>query len=224
MKVTCIVPAAGRGKRLKRKDGKILVTLEGKPLLFHTLKALDRSGVIDEIILVVSPDRLEDCKRLVRKHNFLRVTSVVPGGKKRFNSVKNGLRKVKDADIVVIHDGARPLIDADTVKKIITAAKKYGASVVARPSKQTLKAVDKKLFITNTPRRKFIWEADTPQAFRTDLIRKAYEKTRDTDATDDSVLLERLGHRVKIVEGSPRNIKITTPEDLALAKVLLKRK
>ena len=121
----------------------------------------------------------------------------------------------------MIHDGARPFIEATLIKKVLKAAKKYGAAICATPLKQTLKLAGKGLFITETPKRTLLWEAQTPQAFRRNLIEEAYAQAKERNATDDSSLVERLGHKVKIVMGSHRNIKITTPEDLELAKILM---
>lgn len=222
MKVACIVPSAGKGKRLGSRQGKPFIVLGGKPILAHTLRALEGCAFVNNIILVVSRDKLKACARLVKKYKFKKICTIVHGGEKRFDSVKNGLSRVKDASFVLIHDGARPFIDRELIKKVFIAAKKYGAALCATASKQTLKSVNGNLFIKETPERKFIWEAQTPQAFKRDLIVKAYKKSKNRNATDDSCLVEKLGHKVKIVEGSSRNIKITTPEDLALARVLIK--
>jgi len=124
----------------------------------------------------------------------------------------------------MIHDGARPFIEEALVKKVLRAAKTYGAALCATPLKQTLKRVGKDLFIAETPKRTLLWEAQTPQAFRRNLIEEAYCRSKERSATDDSSLVERLGHKVKIVAGSHRNIKITTPEDLELAKILMRKR
>ncbi|MBL7157304.1 MAG: 2-C-methyl-D-erythritol 4-phosphate cytidylyltransferase [Candidatus Omnitrophica bacterium] len=223
MKVACVVPSAGKGKRLGSGEDKPFMLLGGKPILAHTLGALDGCKFIDNIVLVASRNKLKTCGRLVKKYKFRKVCAIVPGGKKRFDSVKNGLSKVKDANFVLIHDGARPFISRELIKKVFVAAKKHGAALCATASKQTLKSVNKNLFIKDTPERKFIWEAQTPQAFKKSLITKAYKKSKNRNATDDSYLVEKLGHKVKIVKGSYRNIKITTPEDLTLARVLIKK-
>ncbi|NQU95981.1 MAG: 2-C-methyl-D-erythritol 4-phosphate cytidylyltransferase [Candidatus Omnitrophica bacterium] len=223
MKVVCIVPSAGKGKRLGSGQDKPFVTLGGKPILANTLEALESCKFIDDIIIVVSGNKLKACSELVKKYKFRKVYAIVRGGKKRFDSVKNGLSKVQNANFILIHDGARPFIDRELMKKVFVAAKKYGAALCATASKQTLKSVSGNLFIKETPERKFIWEAQTPQAFKKDLITKAYKKSKNRNATDDSYLVEKLGHKVKIVKGSYRNIKITTPEDLILARALIKK-
>ncbi|UCD55497.1 MAG: 2-C-methyl-D-erythritol 4-phosphate cytidylyltransferase [Candidatus Omnitrophota bacterium] len=232
MKTICIVPSAGKGRRLKVKETKPFVMLGGHPLLSHTLKALEASAPIDEIIVVVSRDKLKAGRELIKKYEFNKVRAVISGGKRRFDSVRNALRKVKDADLVLIHDGVRPFISQDLIKKLLRAAKRFGAAVSAIPSRQTLKFIKENyrgqtsidnFFIVNTPKRKFLWEAQTPQVFKKQLIVKAYKKVKGRNATDDSSLVEKLGHRVKIVKGSFRNIKITTPEDLELAKIFVKK-
>lgn len=224
MKVTCIVPSAGKGRRLKVKEDKPFVMLEGKPLLSHTLKALEDSAVIDKIIVAVSRNKLKACENIVKKYKFRKVCAVVCGGKRRFGSVKNALRKVKDADFILIHDGVRPFIDRSQIKKLLAAAKRFGGAISAIPARQTLKFISVNSFVVRTPERKFLWEAQTPQVFRKDLIVEAYKKAKDRNVTDDSSLVERLGHKVKILKGSFRNIKVTTREDLELAKILIKKK
>ncbi len=222
MKVVCIVPAAGRGKRLGCREEKPFVKLKGKPLLSHTLDALEKCPFIDEIIVVVSVTRVDACRSLVGKYKHRKVRAIVRGGKRRFDSVKNGLAVVENADFVLIHDGARPLVDTEVVRRVFCAARRYGAALAATLSKQTVKLADKNRFVKRTPERQLLWEAQTPQGFKGDLIKKAYERSGTGEATDDSVLVERLGYKVKIVRGSSRNIKITTSEDLELAEVLLK--
>ncbi|MFH1593665.1 MAG: 2-C-methyl-D-erythritol 4-phosphate cytidylyltransferase [Candidatus Omnitrophota bacterium] len=224
MTVSCIVPSAGKGRRLGFRIGKPFVNLAGKPILAHTLKALSNCKIIERIILVVSRDKIKACKKLVKRYDLSKVRDIVSGGVKRSDSVRNGLSKVTNADHILIHDGARPFIEKRIVERILKATKKYGAAICAVPSTQTIKLVSKRGFIVNTGDRKFLWEAQTPQGFRRDLIVKAYKEAGAKRVTDDSSLVERLGHKVKIVKGSPRNIKITTPEDLLFAKALLKTK
>ena len=223
MRVICIVASAGKGKRLGLRKDKPFVELGGKPILARTLKVIEECSFIDGIIVVVARGKLKACEMLVKKHGIRKVMAIVTGGRRRFDSVRNALARAKDADYIMIHDGARPFIDPKSIKKVFFAARKFGASLPAVPLKQTPKFVDKKLFIKKTPDRRFLWEAQTPQIFKAGLIQEAYRKAPDRNATDDSILLERLGHRVKIVTGPARNIKITTPEDLKLAEALLKK-
>ena len=223
MKVACVVPSAGKGRRLNSKLDKPFVALNGKPLLYHTLKALEKTDLIDYIVLAVSGDKLERCRRIVKKYKLKKICAIVQGGKRRFDSVKNALREVKDADYVLIHDAARPFIERDLIKKLLNAARVSGGAISAIPASETIKTVNKSSFIKDTPSREYLWRAQTPQVFRKGLIVEAYRKAKAKSATDDSMLLEKLGHKVKIVRGSHRNIKITTPEDLELAKVLLRK-
>jgi len=223
MKVACIVPSAGKGKRLGLKADKPFILFGKKPLLFYTLRALSSAKCIDYIVVVVSRARISACERLVKKYRLKKVRFVVPGGLKRYNSVKNALPFTNDADFVLIHDGARPFIKKDKVKSVLKAAKKYGASCLATPAKQTLKTVGKAGFILDTPKRKFIWEAQTPQCFKRGLLLRAYKRINGKDITDDSSLVEKIGKKIKIVKGSYNNIKITTPEDVELAKRLLRK-
>ncbi|MGB2706306.1 MAG: 2-C-methyl-D-erythritol 4-phosphate cytidylyltransferase [Candidatus Omnitrophota bacterium] len=223
MKVTCIVAAGGKGRRLKARQDKPFVMLGEKPLLSHTLRALENCNFIDSIIVVVSRGKLKACERLVKKYGFRKVRAVVGGGRRRFDSVKNGLREAQNADFVLIHDGARPFVSRDLVKRVFLAARKSGAALCATPMKQTVKRAGENFFVSETPRRKFLWEAQTPQGFKKDLISKAYREAKDRGVTDDASLVEKLGHKVKIVKGSSGNIKITTPEDLELAKLLMKK-
>lgn len=221
MRVACIVAAAGKGKRLKKKTDKVFVRLTNKPILAYTLKSLEKCSFINDIIVVVSRSKLRSCKRLVKTFKFRKVRSVVKGGRKRFDSVKNGLAKARFADFILVHDGARPFVDQDLARKVFSAAKKYGAALLATPARQTIKTVNRNLFVTKTPDRKFLVEVQTPQAFKGSLILKAYERIKMSYATDDSSLVEKMGHKVKVVPGSYRNIKITTPEDLKLAKAII---
>ncbi|OGW75859.1 MAG: 2-C-methyl-D-erythritol 4-phosphate cytidylyltransferase [Omnitrophica bacterium RBG_13_46_9] len=224
MKVVCIVPSAGIGVRFNSRQDKPFVRLGKKPVLAHTLRVLDRSRFIDGVIVVVLRNKLEKCRRLIKKYNFKKVQGVVIGGKRRFDSVRNGISAIREADFVMVHDGVRPFIEEYLIKRVILAAKRYGAALCAVPTKPTLKLVNRDFLVAKTPDRKSFWDAQTPQAFRNDLIMEAYRRSKNRDATDDAALIERLGHRVKIVRGSDRNIKITTPEDLALARVLLNRR
>jgi len=224
MKVTCIVVAGGRGRRLKAVREKAFVSLCGRPLIFYALKAFEGCSFVDRVVVVVPQGRLRACRKLVEKYAFKKVRTIRPGGRRRFDSVKSGLREAQGADFILVHDGARPFVDRNLIKRVLFAAKKNGASLCAIAAKQTLKCVGKNFFVSTTPERKFIWEAQTPQAFKKDLIIEAYQKAGQASVTDDASLVEKLGHKVKIVKGSSRNIKITTPEDLALAEILVKRK
>ncbi|MFA4967743.1 MAG: 2-C-methyl-D-erythritol 4-phosphate cytidylyltransferase [Candidatus Margulisiibacteriota bacterium] len=209
MKVSVIIAAGGTGKRMGQK--KQFLPLLGKSVLEWTIAAFKKVKQVTEIILVVNPDELEKAKNLG-------ADKVAAGGEERSDSVANGLKLVsKDCDIVLVHDGARPLITADIIEKSIKAAEEFGACVVGIPVKDTIKRVGDDLFIEDTVDRKTLWQAQTPQAFKYEIITRIKGR-----ATDDSKLVEDLGIRVKIVMGSYENIKITTPEDLIVAEAILR--
>jgi len=225
MKVAAIVPAAGAGTRLKSKTQKPYINLDGKPILARTLTALSRNKNITEILVSVSKDKLDKAQReIIEKYNIKKTTLVI-GGKKRSDSVYNALKAVsKDVDYILIHDGIRPFITDKFIEDLLKQSSRFNAVVAAVPVKPTLKFVNKNGFIKSTPSRECLWEAQTPQVFRRGLIEKAYKVARKKKitATDDSSLVERIGVKPKIIMGSYSNIKITTKEDLELAKILLK--
>ncbi len=226
MRVVAIVPAAGQGKRLVRKSSKALVSLEKKPILIHTLIALSKIKDIKEIVVVVQRGDISKVENLVNKHRLSKVRKVVAGGVERAFSVKNGLRQIdKNVDLVLVHDGARPLVEKEFVSKVINEAKRFGSAILAVPVKPTIKKVNlEKKEIVRTLDRSFLWEVHTPQVFRKDIIERAYKNLSKKSKlpSDDSLLVEKLGYKVRIVKDSYRNIKITTPEDLLFAKLLLR--
>ncbi len=227
MKVTAIVPAAGDGKRCKNRKGvrKPFFNLKGRPILACTLEALAGSAEVDEIIVVVHPEDIGRAWGVIKKYRLGKIKAVVAGGSTRAASVRNALAAApEDAHIILIHDGARPFVSKAMIRDSVKSCVRHGASVCAVPAVSTIKTVNKGLTVTGTPDRRAIYEAQTPQAFKKDVIYKAYRNFRTRKATDDSMLVERAGHTVKIVPGSYRNIKITTPEDLALAEILLDKK
>lgn len=222
MKTIAIVPSAGIGRRLGMKTKKPFVLLKGKPIIYYTLRALNRCRDVDSIALVAEKCSIAKFAALVKKNRFEKVRWIVAGGKTRFQSVKNGLR-VADPfyDIVLVHDGARPFLTERMISDSIRTAARFGGAVTAIPASDTIKLADRTLFIRKTLDRNTIYCAQTPQAFRRSIILNAYSMTGGKSVTDDSGLVEMLGRRVKIIEGSHRNIKITTKEDLKIAKELL---
>lgn len=224
-KYTAIVLAAGVGKRMNSKIQKQYMLLGGKPVLFYALDAFEKSRV-DEIILVVGKGEIEYCrKEIVEKYKFHKVTKIVEGGKERYHSVYEGLKAIDTADYVLIHDGARPFLDQQILTHTIEAVKQYQACVVGMPVKDTIKITTEDGFSKETPERKHVWMIQTPQCFSYSLIFDAYQKmlqNEDATITDDAMVLEKVkGLPVKMVEGSYRNIKITTPEDLLVAEAYL---
>ena len=222
LRAVAIVPAAGRGKRLGARVKKPFVLLKGLPLVSYALKALNSSKYIDAIIIASERSCVDSFKSLVRQFKLKKVIHIVVGGKTRYDSVRNCLNKMPPSfDIVLIHDGARPFLQRSAIKDSIRLAEIAGACIVAVPETDTVKLVDKGLVIKKTLDRTRIFRAQTPQAFRRELIKKAYGRSGRREITDDASMVEMLGKPVKIIKGSYRNIKVTTKEDLKLAEVLL---
>ena len=221
-RTVAIVPAAGSGERLGLKTKKPFVLLGGVPIVVRTLKALGASKAVDAIIVATDKDSIKRMKGLVKKYALKKVLDVVRGGRTRLGSVRNCLDKVRGAyDVILIHDCARPLVERDTIDKAVAAARRYGACVTAVPETDTVKLAGEKMSVKRTLDRRSVYRAQTPQAFRRDIIKKAYSSKNTCRATDDSALVENMGGKVRILVGSYRNIKITTKEDLKLAEVLL---
>lgn len=224
-KYAAIVLAAGSGKRMNSKVHKQYLIIQDRPVLYYSLKAFEDSAV-DEIVLVVGKGEEEFCrKEIVDKYGISKVKAIVEGGKERYHSVFEGLKQTRDADYVLIHDGARPFVNQDIIRRCMQEVQKYQACVVGMPVKDTIKIADEEGYAKQTPDRKNVWMIQTPQTFSYALIYEAYEemlKTEDTAITDDAMVLERIkGKKSKLIEGSYRNIKITTPEDLLIANVYL---
>lgn len=230
MYLEAIVVCAGSGKRLKSKISKPLVDLLGKPILIRTLKKIELIPPIRKIILVVRENDFVLIKRIIKKSGIKKIKDIVIGGKERFDSVRAGLNCLsKNCDLVLVHDGVRPFVDKRTVVKCIKTANQFGAAIVGVPVKPTIKEIKSKnekgkeeFLVDKTLDRKKIWEIQTPQIFKKNIILKAYKKSFDKNITDDSALVEKLGVKVRIVKGQYSNIKITTPEDLIIAKAILK--
>lgn len=225
-KCTAIVLAAGQGKRMHSEVQKQFLEIGQKPVVYHSLHCFQESPRIQEIILVTSKEMISYCeKEIVEKYGFGKVTRIVEGGKERYDSVYAGLKACKDPDFVFIHDGARPFITVEMVERGYQAVMKTGACVLGMPSKDTVKLADEEGYIKETPDRKIVWNIQTPQIFSYKLICTAYESIRKKDmsnVTDDAMVVEQeTGTRILLVEGSYRNIKITTPEDLAVAEAFL---
>lgn len=225
MKNSVIICAAGVGKRMNSVIAKQYIELQGKSILAHTVDAFEKSDDINEIVIVTGSEDTDFVKKdIVEKYGCKKVKNVVAGGKERQNSVYNGLKAVSaDTDIVIVHDGVRPFISNEDIKKIIEETKIYKACVSGVRVKDTIKICDNDGNITSTPDRAALWAAHTPQVFEFELLKKAYEKAFEDNilGTDDSMLVERLGVKVKMVEGSYNNIKITTPEDLYIGENIL---
>jgi len=219
VKTVAIITAAGYGKRMGQP--KQFLEINGKPILEWTLSVFNATKMVDEVILVVHQEGLERARQL----QFPKLKQVVPGGKERQDSVYNGLKALpEDTEIVVIHDGARPFVTEQEIRRAVEEAEESGAVVVGVPVKDTIKQVSsKQLAVSSTPDRKQLWAAQTPQVFKKEIILRAFKEGYNKhQVTDDAMLVEKLGIPVKMVMGSYRNIKITTPDDLRIAEELLK--
>lgn len=225
--VSAIVVAAGSGSRMKAGRNKQYLYLNGTPILAHTLRAFEKCSAIDEVVLVISGQDEELCKREVLGPNkFQKVKAIAFGGETRQESMYNGLMRVHpNSEIIVTHDGARPLIHPRTLTQCVEETMIHGATVVAVPVKETIKVVNEDLTVVDTPQRAQLWSVQTPQTFRKSLLVEAHQKATQDGfiGTDDAMLVERMGHPVKIVKGYYENIKITTPEDLILAESIFQR-
>jgi 2-C-methyl-D-erythritol 4-phosphate cytidylyltransferase len=222
--VSAIIVAAGKGVRMKGTMRKQYLDLSGRPVLSHSIMAFDSCSLVEEIFLVVPKEDVEYCQnKILSLLDLKKCINLVHGGAKRQESVYNGLQAIKkNTETVVIHDGARPFIHPEDLKKCILGSKKYGACILATAAIDTLKRVDESDIIVTTLPRENIWLAQTPQAFQYDLIIKAHETARRYGyvGTDDASLVEKLGEDVKVINGSRFNIKITKKEDLDIAKAM----
>lgn len=232
MKTVAVVLAAGQGRRMHSDVQKQYILIHDRPVIFYALKTFQES-FIDEIILVVGKGEEDYCRNeIVNKYGFTKVNKIVEGGSERFYSVANGIKCIEGEGYVFIHDGARPFVTEEILIRAYEEVKRHGACVVGMPVKDTIKIVDEMHFASHTPNRETLWQIQTPQVFSIDIAKKAYEALLEREAelreqgiqiTDDAMVVETLlGHSIKLVEGSYENIKITTPEDLAIANILLK--
>ena len=221
VKCTAIVLAGGSGSRMGTKVAKQYIEIDGFPIIYYTLEAFENS-MIDDIILVCRESDVSYCtEEIVKKYGFTKVSSVVVGGKERFDSVYEGLKAAKNCDYVFIHDGARPCITDEVIERCFENVVECRACVAAVPVKDTIKISDEAGFVAQTPTRSTLWQIQTPQVFEYSLVKSAFDKmyeNNQTDGiTDDAMVVERFGDcRVKLVMGSYSNIKVTTPEDLRM--------
>jgi 2-C-methyl-D-erythritol 4-phosphate cytidylyltransferase len=224
LKVAAVIPAAGSGTRMKAGLSKQFLPIGGKPVLYYTLSVFESSPFINEIVVVLSKeDRKLAEERIFSRFSFKKISSLVDGGSERKESVYNGLKAVqRNTDFVVIHDGCRPFVTDGMIEESLSAARKTGGAIVAVPLRDTLKK-EKKGYIERTVSREGLWQAQTPQTFRYPLLLQAYQNALKNSfpATDDAMLLEQMGLPVSLVPGSLLNIKITLPEDLILAEMIL---
>ena len=228
-KITAIVLAAGSGSRMKSKTKKQFMEIKGKPVIWYSLFEFEKSRV-DEIILVTGKEDIDYCKKeIVEKYNLKKIKNVVAGGSERYESVYNGLKEVT-GNIVLIHDGARPLINNEIIERSIEGTIKSDACVVGVPVKDTIKRANKEGYIIDTPNRSELWITQTPQSFKTDLVKMAYKKMKEElekgnttlNITDDAMVVEEFAtNQVRFVQGDYKNIKVTTPEDIDIAELFI---
>ncbi len=222
--VSVIFPAAGQGRRMKVGKNKVFLELNGRPILVHTLLRFSEVREVEQLIIAVGAAEIPDVERLLDGVAGLKPYRVVAGGSERQYSIANCMEFIaEDADIVLVHDAARPLVSVETIQGVIDAARNVGGAIAAVPEKNTIKVVSGDGMVESTPPRESLWAVQTPQGFRKDIILRAYAKAEDDGylGTDDASLVERLGVPVQVVESDYRNIKITTPEDLVIAETLL---
>lgn len=232
-KFAAIVLSAGIGSRMQSDVPKQYMELNGYPVIYYSLKAFQDSEV-SSIILVTGKNDVEYCRtEIVEKYHLDKVHKVIPGGAERYNSVYEGLKAISEADYILIHDGARPMLNQEILRRSMDAAAEYGACVVGMPVKDTIKVSDENAFCKETPPRSSLWMIQTPQTFSYQLVKGAYECVLEAiengeevpQITDDAMMVEyATDTKVKLVQGDYRNIKITTPEDLSVASTYLKNK
>ena len=222
---TAVIVAAGKGKRMGTDISKQFLPLCGKEILAHTVEKFEMAENVRDIVLVTGMESLQDAKDMAEEYGWKKVVSVVEGGKERQDSVWNGLQAVsEDTEIVLIHDGVRPFVTEEILDLSIETAMEMGGCVAGVPAKDTIKVCNEENISIATPDRKTLWQIQTPQTFRKELIVKAYEMAAGDGfiGTDDASLAEYCGYPVKIIMGSYRNIKITTKEDLLIGEAFLR--
>ena len=222
--ISVIIACAGSGKRMKVEKNKILLEVQGKSILQYTCEKFTSCEKIDEIILVVAKHDLTVIGELAKKTIHNKPYKVVVGGSERQYSINNALQAVNaNSEIVLIHDGARPMIKVETINKLIKEVEKSSCAILGVRVKDTIKIADENKVVSKTPNRDYLWSIQTPQGFKLDIIKTAYQRAQQEGflGTDDASLVERLNIAVKVVEGEYTNLKVTTPEDLKIIESLL---
>jgi 2-C-methyl-D-erythritol 4-phosphate cytidylyltransferase len=222
-----IVVAGGKGTRFGGNRPKQFLELNGLPIIIHTLRQFEQSRQIEQVVVAVAGEEISQLHSLLAKFGLHKVSRVVAGGDTRAQSVRNGLAAIATADVVAVHDGVRPLVEPDEIDRVVAMAAEHGAAILVAAVDDTIKRVDDGRISDTLPRRT-LRRALTPQCFQFEVLKRGYRNLGKLEAagvevTDDSLLVEHLGIAVAVVEGSARNIKITTAEDLALAEALLNK-
>ena len=220
-RIGVVIVAAGRSSRMGGTD-KTFASLLGSPLIAHTVERFEAHPHVNEISLVLAEDSVERGRELASSMRWRKVTQVCCGGPRRQDSVLNGLEALTPCDIVMVHDGARPCVDNATLERGIRAAAEQGAAVAGVPVKDTIKVVSPGHLVEDTPDRARLWQAQTPQVFRYDILLEAHRLCTG-EVTDDAAMVERLGYQVRMFEGTYENIKVTTASDLAIAEAFLRQ-
>jgi 2-C-methyl-D-erythritol 4-phosphate cytidylyltransferase len=216
--VGAIIVAAGSSRRMGGQD-KLLAHAAGMPVLVHTLRAFEQCAAVEQVIVVLSDENVDEVLPLL--HRFKKVTRTARGGARRQDSVRNGLFSLSPSELVVVHDGARPLVTPGIISHGLAIARETGVAAAAMPVIDTLKAAREDGRVLRTVPREGLWAVQTPQIFQYDILLRAHERITD-DVTDDCAMVERLGYPVHLYEGSRLNLKVTTPEDLRLVDALLR--
>ena len=219
-RVGAVVVAAGKSTRMMGVD-KVFTPLLGLPLVAYALDQLEAFPMVAEIVLVLGPDSLEQGLDLLRARGYQKVSNLCVGGDRRQDSVRCGLECLDHCQWVIVHDGARPCLDQGMLRRGLAAVEESGAAVAGVPVKDTIKLVDGRGLVAETPDRDTVWAAQTPQIFRYDLLLDAHQRCLEP-VTDDAAMVESLGHPVKMFLGSYENVKVTTPEDLVIAEAFLR--
>jgi 2-C-methyl-D-erythritol 4-phosphate cytidylyltransferase len=219
VKKYCIIVAGGSGKRMKSSLPKQFLPLEGRPLLMHSIERFHNFDKTIEIIIVLPSVHLLLWKNLVKEHSFTISHEVVSGGEERFHSVKAGLSKIQDESLVAIHDGVRPLVSNDTIWRCFADAEEYGSAIPFIEPADSIRLLDGDM--SRPHPRSEVRQIQTPQVFRSDIILSAYRTGYDPSFTDDATVVEASGRTIHMTHGNRENIKITTPEDLVVARALL---
>ncbi len=226
-KVYAVIPAAGLGSRLGGAIPKQFLQLEEKPIIVHTIQRFESSSDVDEIALAVPEDSIAETEQLVTRYRLNKVSKIVAGGEKRQDSVHNIVKRLdfQTNDIILVHDGVRPFIRREKLSELVQACRDNDAAVLAVQPKDTMRRSNGGGFFDQTLDRAALWLVQTPQAFKATILLKAFEKASKERfySTDEAALVERIGVKIKIVEGSYDNIKITTKEDLELGVLILQR-
>ncbi|HMS43593.1 MAG TPA: 2-C-methyl-D-erythritol 4-phosphate cytidylyltransferase [Pyrinomonadaceae bacterium] len=219
-----IIVAAGSGTRFGAEKPKQFLEIGGKPVLIHTLERFDACAAIDEIVLVLTESEIENFQTTLEKFNLKKLERIIAGGNTRAESVRNALNSLNEnVEIVAVHDGARPLVSSEEIAQTIEKARETGATCLVAKVTDTIKRIENNKII-GTVNRENLRRAQTPQTFRFEILQKAFaDENFDASATDECFLVEKAGFEIFLTEGSAKNIKITTPEDLLIAESLLKK-